>query len=210
MPDGRNVSRETAARPLFGADSTIDRYVDILTSQGVDWGLVGPREVPRIWQRHIWNCAVVEAAVPVGARVCDVGSGAGLPGVVIAIARRDLDVTLLEPSARRCRFLSGVVAALGLPNVTVVRGRAGEPSAVRPFDVVTARAVAPMARLVTWCAPLVGRGGLLLAIKGAAAQQELADAAGELCSAGVSDAKIERYGGGVVSPPTTVVRLLFF
>jgi 16S rRNA (guanine527-N7)-methyltransferase len=182
----------------------------MLTSKGVDWGLIGPREKPRIWDRHIWNCAVIEAAIPNGSRVCDVGSGAGLPGVVLAIARPDLEMTLLEPSARRCLFLSGVVSALGLSNATVVRGRAGEPNGAGPFAVVTARAVAPLARLAGWCAPLVAEGGVLLAIKGAAVRRELAEAAVELRHAGVSDAQIKQYDGGVVTPPTTVVQLRFF
>lgn len=214
MADENGVSRETAARPFFGIDTTIDRYVDILTSRGVDWGMIGPREAARIWQRHIWNCVVVAPAIKPAARVCDVGSGAGLPGVVLAIARPDLAVTLLEPMARRCAFLCGVVEELALPNVTVVRGRAGDSRARGPitdhsFDVVTARAVAPMARLVPWCASLVAPDGLLLALKGRSAAAELASAATVLRDAAVSDSRIEVYGHGLVSPPTTVVRLQF-
>jgi 16S rRNA (guanine527-N7)-methyltransferase len=214
VSDEDQVSRETADRPFFGIDTTIDRYVDILTSRGVDWGLIGPREASRIWPRHIWNCVVVAPAIKPGARVCDVGSGAGLPGVVLAIARPDLAVTLLEPMARRCTFLAGVVEELALPNVRVVRGRAGDPGgcdslADHSFDVVTARAVAPMARLVPWCAPLVAPGGVLLALKGASAVTELADATAVLRDAGVRDAQIAYYGHGLATPPTAVARLQF-
>lgn len=196
-------------RPVFGADTTIDRYVEILTSRGVDRGLVGPREAPRIWQRHIWNSAVVESELPAHSSVCDVGSGAGLPGLVLAIARPDLTVTLLEPLQRRADFLREVVDELGLPHVRVVRGRAEEHPAGRAYEIVTARAVAPLDRLARWCRRLGGDGSILLAIKGRRARAELDAAEPVLARDGWGRAEIRELGAGVVEPPTAVIRLEF-
>ena len=127
-----------------------------LATVGLEWGLIGPREVDRLWERHIMNSALVEEVIPEGATVIDVGSGAGLPGIPLAIVRPDLHMTLLEPLLRRSTFLEETVADLGIP-VSVVRGRA-EDKVVPPADVVTARAVAPLERLVGWCWPLeIGR-----------------------------------------------------
>lgn len=165
-----------ATDALFGERAALaERYAEILGTTGVDRGLLGPREVPRIWERHLLNCAVLGEVVPTGARVVDVGSGAGLPGVPLALARPDLAVTLLEPLLRRSIFLAEVVAELGLA-VTVVRGRAEEKSVRRDIggaDVVTSRAVAPLGRLTAWCLPLVRDGGVMLAMKGSSAADEL-------------------------------------
>jgi 16S rRNA (guanine527-N7)-methyltransferase len=198
-------------RPVFGADRTIDRYVDILTSRGIDWGVIGPREVPRIWERHIWNCAALAPLLERHQLVCDVGSGAGLPGLVLAIARRDVEMTLIDSMARRVTFLDRAVEELGLDNATVIRGRAGavELALHSKFDIVTARAVAPLAKLVEWCAPLIRPGGRLLAIKGRSAEEELSAARDVLASKGVSDAAIEEHGLGIADPPTRVVRIEF-
>lgn len=169
----------TAARPLPGwcepARRGLEEYADILGTVGVERGLIGPREVPRVWHRHILNCAVVAVPgglVPTGAAVIDVGSGAGLPGLVWAVCRPDISVVLLEPMLRRTTFLSEVVPRLGLMNVEVVRGRA--ESFAGDAEVVTARAVAPLARLVEFCLPLVRPGGVLLALKGAGVADEIA------------------------------------
>ncbi|HEX2175559.1 MAG TPA: 16S rRNA (guanine(527)-N(7))-methyltransferase RsmG [Nocardioidaceae bacterium] len=150
-------------------------YAELLADAGVVRGLIGPREVPRLWDRHLCNCAQIAGAFGSGARVCDLGSGAGLPGVVLALARPDLEVTLLEPLLRRTRFLDEVVDELGLDNVRVERGRAEEHAAAG-FDAVTARAVAPLDRLVRWALPMCRPGGMLLAMKGASAADELAAA----------------------------------
>jgi len=155
--------------------AVLEEYANALATAGVERGLVGPREAPRIWERHILNCAIVaEPGGLVGpdATVLDVGSGAGLPGMVWAIVRPDLCVVLLEPLLRRATFLSETVAALGLTSVSVVRDRA--ESYRGTAEVVTARAVAPMDRLVRWCLPLVEPGGSLLALKGASVHAELA------------------------------------
>jgi 16S rRNA (guanine527-N7)-methyltransferase len=184
------------------------RYVEMLATDGVVRGLLGPREVSRLWDRHVLNCAVVADLVPRGSRVIDVGSGAGLPGVVLALARPDLEVVLLEPLARRVAFLEECRVRLRLDSVRVHRGRAEEPEVVRALGgahVVAARAVAPLDRLVGWCLPLLRPGGSLLALKGETAADELAAAGPSLRRAGVTEAKVVEIGSSVVSPPTRVV-----
>src|SRR5262249_42996662 len=143
---------------------------------GVERGLIGPREVDRLWERHLLNSAVIAPLIPSGARMVDLGSGAGLPGIPLAIVRPSLDVTLLESMARRVEWLEYVTATLGL-DVTVVRGRAEEPASMRRVggaDVVVARAVAPLAKLCEWSLPLLGDGGSLIAMKGSSAADEVA------------------------------------
>lgn len=171
---------EASPRSLFGAQSeTISRYVDILSSRGIDWGLLGPREADRIWDRHILNSVAMEPLLPPGASVVDVGSGAGLPGIPVAVLRPDLSVALLEPLLRRYEFLRLAVEELGLTDrVTVIRGRAEDHK--RRYDVVTCRAVAPLPRLLAWCAPLVAPGGRLVALKGTSAGAEVSSARREL------------------------------
>jgi 16S rRNA (guanine527-N7)-methyltransferase len=167
-----------------------------------------------VWDRHLLNCAVVSEVVPVGARVIDVGSGAGLPGVVLALARPDLSVVLLEPLARRATFLDEVVAALGLDRTTVVRARAeecaprrGRRAPLAPGDVVTARAVAPLDRLAAWCLPLATEGGCLLALKGGSAAAEAATHRAAVARAGGGEPTIRRCGEKLLALPTTVVEV---
>jgi 16S rRNA (guanine527-N7)-methyltransferase len=179
-------------------------YADLLATEGVRRGLIGPREVDRLWERHLLNCAVVEALIPSGAIVVDVGSGAGLPGIPLALARPDLAVLLVEPLERRVRFLRECVTALGLA-VQVRRARAEElPGSVRG-DAVVARAVGPLARLLPVTVPLAAPGGHVLAIKGQRAEEELAGARPMLRRLGVSSAHIHTVGADVVYPPTRVV-----
>jgi 16S rRNA (guanine527-N7)-methyltransferase len=162
----------------------ISQYVDILRTAGVKRGLIGPREVDRLWDRHILNSAAVAGLIAPEATVVDVGSGAGLPGIPVAVLRPDLRVTLLEPLLRRVSFLHEVVDALGLEDrVTVVRGRAEEHQ--KRYEVVLARAVAPLARLTLWCAPLRSPTGTILALKGRSAAEELTAAAPALARAGL-------------------------
>jgi 16S rRNA (guanine527-N7)-methyltransferase len=196
-----------AAREVFGpALDRAEAYARLLATDGTVRGLIGPREVPRLWDRHLLNSVAVAELIPRDARVVDVGSGAGLPGVPLALARPDLSVTLLEPLARRYAFLVECVDALGLPNVNVVRGRAEEGPVRRQHgdaDVVTARAVAPLDRLAGWCLPLLRVGGVLLALKGSTAPEELAEAREALTALGAADATVTQCGA--LDPPTTVV-----
>lgn len=194
---------------MFSSDrlALAEAYARSLASDGVLRGLIGPREAPRLWERHLLNCAVLHEAVPTGVSVCDVGSGAGLPGLVLAIARPDLAVTLVEPLLRRTSYLSEVATELGLDNVEVVRGRADALHGARTFDVVTSRAVAPLERLLRWSMPLVAPSGELVAMKGSSLPQEIRDAAQVLERLGCAAPRIDELGAGTVSPETTVVRV---
>jgi 16S rRNA (guanine527-N7)-methyltransferase len=198
-----------AAGQVFGAGlAGAVAYAELLATDGTVRGLIGPREVPRLWDRHLLNSAVIGELVPTGARVVDVGSGAGLPGIPLALARPDIEVVLLEPLARRAVFLTECVRRLALPKVAVVRGRAEEGDVRRRLggaDVVTARAVAPLERLAGWCLPLLRPGGRLLALKGESAAEELAATGPALRRIGGSSAELVRCGAGTLAPPTTVV-----
>lgn len=206
-----DVSRETppvpdAARGVFGDRLELAlRYATFLADQGTLRGLIGPREVPRLWDRHLLNCAVVSEAIPVGASVADIGSGAGLPGVVLAIRRSDLDVTLIEPLLRRATFLEECVALLGLTNVRVERTRAEDFGSKASFDVVTSRAVADLGKLAAWSMPLVRPGGLFLPMKGASAQDELTSSSKVLRRLGATGSEVLKVGVGVVDPQVTLV-----
>jgi 16S rRNA (guanine527-N7)-methyltransferase len=185
------------------------RYAELLATDGVVRGLIGPREAPRLWERHLVNCGVMAEMIPVGASVVDVGSGAGLPGLVLAVARPDLVITLVEPLARRTSFLEEAVVVLGLDNVTVVRGRAEEVAGRLPgADVVTARAVAALDKLAGWCLPLAAVGGRLLAMKGSSAAEEVAEHAAAVKALGGGTASIRLCGDGLIDPPTTVVEIV--
>lgn len=177
---------------MFGSEwPKLQRYAHLLSGAGVERGLIGPREVPRLWERHLLNCVQIAGVFDRGASICDVGSGAGLPGVVLALARPDLTVTLLEPLLRRSRFLDEVVDELDLERVTVVRSRAEEYRGPR-FDAVTARAVAPLERLVRWTLPLCRPGGTLVALKGSSAQDELQGAEEALRKANARSSRVLR------------------
>ncbi|KQX62394.1 16S rRNA (guanine(527)-N(7))-methyltransferase RsmG [Streptomyces sp. NBC_00080] len=197
------------AREVFGdrfGDAV--RYAELLAEAGVQRGLIGPREVPRLWERHMLNCAVLSEVVPEGVTVCDVGSGAGLPGIPLALVREDLKITLLEPLLRRTNFLTEVVELLGLDHVTVARGRAEEVmGTMPPVHVVTARAVAPLDRLATWGIPLLRPYGEMLALKGDTAEEELKSASTALSKLGAVGTSILHVGEGVVDPLSTVVRV---
>lgn len=199
-----------AEQVFAGQLGKAERFVELLRQHGVERGLIGPREVDRLWSRHVLNSAVLAERVPSGVRVIDVGSGAGFPGVPLAIARPDLDIVLLEPMARRFDWLSEVADLLGL-DVEVVRGRAEERSvrsAHAGADVVTARAVAPMARLADWCLPLVRPGGSVLALKGASAAEEIERDRDEIRRAGGQQIEIRECGAGVLEVPTTLVEVV--
>ncbi|MFI7213116.1 16S rRNA (guanine(527)-N(7))-methyltransferase RsmG [Micromonospora maritima] len=205
-----------AARALFGERLDLAAaYAELLATEGVVRGLIGPREAPRLWDRHLLNCAVVAERIPEGASVIDVGSGAGLPGLVLAIARPDLTVTLVEPLARRVSFLIEAVQRLGLTrSVRVFRGRAEEAAAGSrdrdplAADIVTARAVAALDRLAAWCLPLTVPGGRLLALKGASATDEISEHTEAVVRLGGGTPELHRCGTGVVEPATTVVEVV--
>ena len=194
---------------LQDAAPTLGAYVAILGTTGVTAGLLGPREVPRLWTRHVLNCAVVADPalgwVPQGARVVDVGSGAGLPGLVWAMVRPDISVICLEPLLRRSDFLTAAVADLGLTErVEVVRGRAEDVRQTwSEVDVATSRAVAPLPKLLGWSVPLVRVGGQIVALKGASAPDEVGQVDAE--ALGIADLRVETCGAGVVDPVSTVV-----
>jgi 16S rRNA (guanine527-N7)-methyltransferase len=196
------------AADVFGSRLDLaERYVGMIASTGIDHGLLGPGERPRIWDRHVLNCAVLSPALAVDAEVVDVGSGAGLPGVVLAIARPDLHITLVERLQRRTLWLKRAVDELRLTNVAVHEGRAESLWGHTRVPYVTARAVARLGTLAAWCLPLLRPGGSLLAIKGSSAAAELAAASHELTRLGASDAVIETYGVGIVDVPTVVIRI---
>ena len=195
---------------VFGdALGTARRYAELLATDGVTRGLIGPRETERLWDRHLLNCAVVAELLPERGSLVDIGSGAGLPGLVLAMLRPSLEVTLLEPLLRRSVFLEECVAQLGLANATVLRARAEDKAAARVrADVATARAVAPLGRLAGWAAPLLRPGGQLLAIKGQSAADELAAARPVLSRLGVRSAEVLQAGHGRVVSATTVIRVV--
>lgn len=211
-PDGPGSPGPTPSAEVLGTlfpDSTaISNYVDLLISQGILRGLIGPSEVPRLWERHILNCAVVAPLLPHRARVCDIGSGAGLPGIVLALARPDLRLTLLEPLERRVDFLNEALRDLGLlEQVEVRRGRAPDDGERSGYQVVTARAVAPLGKLLGWALPLIRPGGELLAIKGRRAEEELSAALPILKRSRTGTPEVLSLGAGIVDPQTVVVRI---
>jgi 16S rRNA (guanine527-N7)-methyltransferase len=202
-----DVSRETAVR-VFGTElPRAEAFADLLATEGVTRGLIGPRETGRLWSRHLVNSAVVVEACPPSGLVVDVGSGAGLPGIPMALARPDLTVRLVEPLLRRVTFLEEVVQELGLTNVDVVRSRVEDLHGAWTAPTVTARAVAPLDRLAAWCLPLVAPGGSLLALKGDRAEDELAAAQHVLRRLRASAGSVERVGAGLVAQPVRLVRI---
>ena len=191
---------------VFGERTDVaEQYVTLLATIGVERGLIGPRETDRLWERHVLNSAAMAELVPPGATVVDVGSGAGLPGIPLALRRPDLRVTLLEPLLRRSVFLTEVVEALGLGDrVAVVRGRAEDHDGT--YDAVVSRALAPLPRLLGWCLPLAGPRGAVLALKGQSAEDEVRESSASLRRQRlVTDVlEVRAYPEG---EPTTVVRI---
>lgn len=197
------------ARRVFASErlALAERYAHLLATEGVLRGLIGPREAPRLWDRHLLNSAVLSEAIPESATVCDIGTGAGLPGLVLAIRRPDVRVTLVEPLLRRTTFLDEVVDELGLDHVSVVRGRADDLHGKATFDVVTSRAVAPLERLLGWSMPLVAAEGALVAMKGQSVHDEIESARSFLTTWRCGEPEVMELGADLVSPPTTVVRV---
>ncbi|MDO5033824.1 MAG: 16S rRNA (guanine(527)-N(7))-methyltransferase RsmG [Actinomycetaceae bacterium] len=198
-----------AVRDLFGAHfANMEHFARMLVDEGELRGLIGPRELPRIWSRHIVNSAAVLEFIPNGVQVLDVGSGAGFPGLVIAIARPDLDVHLVEPMARRCEWLADVVDEIGLDNVTIHNVRAEELHHVGQADVVTSRAVANLKQLTKWTMPLVLPGGKMVALKGRKAREEVNAARNLFKKFGVARAKVHEVPSVMEDESTHVVEML--
>jgi 16S rRNA (guanine527-N7)-methyltransferase len=201
------------ARGVFAAErlDLAVAYADLLASAGVIRGLIGPRETPRLWSRHILNSAVLSEQVPADATVADVGSGAGLPGIPLAIARPDVTVTLIEPLLRRATFLQEACATLGLGNVRVIRSRSEDlhrsDDLAPGFDVVTSRAVASLAQLIDWCMPLVAPTGAIVALKGGSATEELGAARRAVEAWGCAAPTIVTLGGESLTEPASAVRI---
>lgn len=200
-----------AAAELFG--DNLDKaiaYHESLATDGSIRGFIGPREIPRLWDRHILNCGVIGESMAEGVTVADIGSGAGLPGIPLAIARPDLQIILIEPLLKRSVYLDEVVEQLGLDNVTVLRGRAEEKTVrkqVGHVDVVTSRAVAPLGRLAGWSLPLVKVGGRMIAMKGASVAEEIERDAKAIRNAGGGDIKVYTVGEALLSEPTTLISI---
>jgi len=194
------------AHEIYGAHfPSLNRYVDILRSTGVEWGLLGPREADRLWDRHILNCAALNELIATDRTVADVGSGAGLPGIPLALLRPDLQLTLIEPLLRRSTFLTQTVEELGLgARVQVIRSRAEDHH--QTYDIVVARALAPLDRLIGWCSPLRSPNGIILALKGSSAANEVMAADTELRAAHLN-AEVVMAQAHPDAEPATVVRL---
>lgn len=209
MNDGVLVDAEkVAARKIFGDELPLaQRYVHHLSTSGIERGLLGPREIPRLWGRHVLNCAVVAQLIAADARVTDVGSGAGLPGLTFAIARPDLHLTLIEPLERRVLWLQEVVADLGLSNVKILRGRSEQFVGQISADVVTARAVSALPNLASLTMPLLKDGGEVIAIKGQSAQMEVEKAEKIIRKLGGTTVEVQTIGGDLLEQPTTIVRI---
>lgn len=182
------------------------RLAHDLYEHGERLGLLGPREYARLWSRHLLNCAAIAEAIPQNARVADVGSGAGLPGLVLACVRPDAHFVLIDPMERRCAWLEEESARLGLTNVQVVRARSQEVFDEFQVDVVTARAVSALKTLLGWTAPLLVPGGELLLMKGRSAHDEIEAAAKAIRKQHLEDVRVEVLGSEYLDEPTTVVR----
>lgn len=196
------------ASEIFGEN--LDKaiaYHGLLATAGSIRGFMGPREIPKLWDRHILNCAVIGEAMDHGARVADIGSGAGLPGIPLALARPDLSITLIEPLLKRSVFLDEVVDALELDNVRVIRGRAEEKfvrAQLGPIDIVTSRAVAPLGKLAGWSLPLLSKGGRMIAMKGTSVHEELERDQALIAKAGGGMAEIFSVGKQLPEPTTLI------
>jgi 16S rRNA (guanine527-N7)-methyltransferase len=183
------------------------RYTQILAGAGVERGLIGPRETDRLWERHLLNSAALNELLNSGDQIADIGSGAGLPGIPLALARPDLRVTLIEPLLRRSDFLREVIDDLGM-DITVVRGRAEEQGVrkqVGELDAVVSRAVAGLDKLTRWSMPLLRPGAQMLALKGQRAEAELEEHRRVMAALGAVDARVVTCGGDYLNPPATVV-----
>lgn len=204
LPTHAEVS---AGQQLFGpAWDRAKRYVEHLCTTGITHGLLGPREIPRMWSRHVLNCAVLGPELPRGATVADVGSGSGLPGIAAALTRPDVEFTLIEPMERRVDWLDAVVSDLELENVSIIRARAEDVQDEIMAQVVTARAVSALKKLIPMTVPLLDDGGELIFLKGRSAPEEIQAASKAIQKAKLRTPVVQRLGESILDEPTTVVR----
>lgn len=202
-----SAREQAAGQALFGSQwEHAQRYVDHLCTTGITHGLLGPREIPRMWSRHLLNCAVVGPELPSGGSVADVGSGAGLPGIAMALNRPDVSFTLIEPMERRVDWLDAVIADLGIGNVTVIRARAEDVQDELMVDVVTARAVSALKKLIPMTVPLLDDKGELIFLKGRSAPAEIQAAGKALQKARLRPPTVQLLGEELLEEPTTIVR----
>ncbi|WP_261624911.1 16S rRNA (guanine(527)-N(7))-methyltransferase RsmG [Nesterenkonia marinintestina] len=207
-PPEMTAAERSAAEAIFGDRlPLVERYVEHLCSTGLEHGLLGPREIPRMWSRHVLNCAVLGAELPSGGTVADVGSGAGLPGIALALVRDDVDFQLIEPMERRVQWMDTVIRDLGLSNVELIRARAEEVSDEVMADVVTARAVSALKKLLPLTVPLLDDDGELMLIKGRSAADEIEAAGKALSRHRMRRPEIMLLGEDLLDEPTTVVRI---
>lgn len=202
-----STEERAAAEKLFGDRLELaEKFVDHLCTTGIEHGLLGPREVPRMWSRHVLNCAVLAPELPADGEVADVGSGAGLPGIALAIARPDVDFMLIEPMERRVHWMDTVVKDLGLDNVRLIRARAEEAVDEVMADVVTARAVSALKKLLPMTVPLLADEGELMLLKGRSAEAEIDAASKAISKHKLQRPEVLQLGGDLLEEPTTVVR----
>ncbi len=200
------VPRGTSSKAaLAESQSTLQLYEAILKREGDTRGLLGPRELEIVWDRHILNCLTLVELIPLNSTVADIGSGAGLPGIVLAAARPDLAVTLVEPTLRRVEFLNETKAELNLENLSIIQGRAEDLIKGKRYEIVTARAVAPMKKLLNLCLPLLKPGGYLLALKGEKANIELTEALEQISKWNATSLGIVKLGLEINTQATVVV-----
>jgi 16S rRNA (guanine527-N7)-methyltransferase len=196
-----------AAARIFGSQIELARaFTRNLAQFGEERGLIGPLEPPRLWSRHVLNCGVFADLFTPGTLVGDVGSGAGLPGIVLALARPDVHFALIEPMERRTDWLSEQVAVLGLVNVSVVRSRVQDAPYAEKCDVVTARAVSALKTLIPMTAPLVKPGGRLLLMKGASVEREIEEAKKQIRAHNLTSVEVIYSGEGILEEPTRLVQ----
>ncbi|HEY7853563.1 MAG TPA: 16S rRNA (guanine(527)-N(7))-methyltransferase RsmG [Aquiluna sp.] len=209
MSEVEYEAEPAAAADIFGSRLDLARaYTDRLAKDSETFGLLGPRELPRIWGRHVINSALLSELVPAGSKVADIGSGAGLPGLPMAIAKPDAHFTLIEPMERRSNWLQQVVLDLEIKNVDVIRARAEEVQRT-DFDIATARAVAALDKLLKLLTPLIrgSEGKTVLAMKGSRAPEEIMDAKNRLDLLGFDAPEIITLGQGRAPETATVVRI---
>lgn len=204
-----NKQEYEAATKIFKNNfPKINTYVEQLATLGIKKGILGPNEAKIIWNRHILNCGIISNIIPEKTNIADIGSGAGLPGIVLAIARPDTKITLIEPLQKRTKWLHEMVEKLELTNVKIFTGTAQEANKQNQFDIVTTRAVAELKKLINLTFPLLKNGGQFLGIKGKNVNKEILAAKNKIATYGGKKTTILTLGEDILETPTTVVRII--